>query len=170
LSKYTLYNTSLDCFFLSTCPIPLVTGDNITCDNKKQDIDYLNNHKEQLEDFVASFKSGNKRYLEIKDVAQEHVNYLLTQRKTMLTIAILAVIEALKMNPDKYMAIFVDSNKEDMWNDSDSFASMYLKDAFSNYQTNQAYNAIVVEIAEAFCERLSTRLVDETMASATIDL
>src|SRR5438067_11782643 len=86
VSKYTLYNTSLDCFFLSTCPIPLVTGDNITCDNKKQDIDYLNNHKEQLEDFVASFKSGNKRYLEIKDVAQEHVNYLLTQRKTMLTI------------------------------------------------------------------------------------
>jgi hypothetical protein len=140
------------------------------CDNKKQDIDYLNNHKEQLEDLVAIFKSGNKKYLEIKGVAQEHVNYLLTQRKTMLTIAILAVIEALKMNPDKYMATFVDSNKDDMLNDLDSFASMYLKDAFSNYQTNQAYNAIVVEIAEAFCERLSTRLVDETMASATIDL
>jgi hypothetical protein len=108
------------------------------CDNKKEDIDYLNNHKEQLEDFVASFKSGNKRYLEIKGVAQEHVNYLLTQRKTMLTIAIIAVIEAMKMSPDRYMAIFVDGNKEDRWNDSESFASMYLKDAFSNYQTNQA--------------------------------
>jgi len=88
----------------------------------------------------------------------------------MLTIAIIAVIEALKMSPDKYMAIFVDSNKEDMWNDSDSFASMYLKEAFSNYQTKQGYNAIVLDIAEAFCERLSTRLIDETMASATIAL
>jgi tryptophanyl-tRNA synthetase len=136
--------------------------------NKKQEIHYLNNHKEQLEDFVASFKTGDKKYLEIKGIAQEHVNYLLTERKTLLTIAIIAVIEALKMNPDTYTTIFVDSNKEDMWNDSDSFASMYLKEAFSNYQTNQARDAIVVKIAEAFCNRLSTVLVNETMTSAAV--
>jgi hypothetical protein len=101
-------------------------------------------------------------------VAQEHVNYLLIERKRMLTIALIAVIEALKMNPDTYMTIFIDSNKDEMLNDSNSILSIYLKEAFSNYQTNQAHNAIVVEIAEAFCNRLSTVLVNETMTSAAM--
>jgi tryptophanyl-tRNA synthetase len=139
-----------------------------TCDAGKEDIQYLNRKKEQLQDFVTRFKNGDKKYLEIKGIAQEHVNYLLTQRKRMLTIAVIAVIEALKMNADMYMTIFVDSNKDDTLNDSNSFVSMYLKAAFSNYETKQAYNAAVVEIAEAFCNRLSTVLVNETMTSAAV--
>jgi transposase len=139
-----------------------------TCNAGKEEIQYLNYKKEQLQDFVTRFKNGNKKYLEIKGIAQEHVNYLLTQRKRMLTVTIIAVIEALKMNPDMYMTIFVDSNKDDTLNDSNSFVSMYLKGAFSNYETKQAYNAIVVEIAEAFCNRLSTVLVNETMTSAAV--
>jgi DNA-binding CsgD family transcriptional regulator len=138
------------------------------CDARKEDIQYLNHEKAQLQHSVTNFKTGNKGYLEIKGIVQEHVNYLLTQRKTILTIAIVAVIEALKMNLDTYMTIFVDSNKDEMLNDSNSILSIYLKEAFSNYQTNQAHNAIVAEIAEAFCNRLSTVLVNETMTSAAM--
>ena len=75
-------------------------------DTLQNDIDRLLIERRQLQRFVSRFKNSNGKYLKIKDVAEEHVNRLLTEQETLLDLALKAVIEALRMNPDKYAVIY----------------------------------------------------------------
>ena len=81
-------------------------------DTLQNDIDRLLNERRQLQQFVFRFKNSNEKYLKIKDVAEEHVNRLLTEEESFLDLALKAVIEALRMNPDRYKIIY-DSNYDD---------------------------------------------------------
>lgn len=67
----------------------------------------LQNQKHQLEELVSRFKTSNKKYLKIKSVAEEVVDRLLAERKSLLSSALLAVVEALRMNPDRYAVIYI---------------------------------------------------------------
>jgi hypothetical protein len=49
---------------------------------------------------------GNDKYHKIKDVAEEQVNRLLTEEESLLDLALEAVVEALRMNPDRYKVIY----------------------------------------------------------------
>jgi chorismate mutase len=71
-------------------------------DYLQNDIDHLFNERSQLQQFVCRFKNNNDKYLKIKDVAEEQVNRLLTEQETLSDLALNAVIEALRMNPDRY--------------------------------------------------------------------
>jgi hypothetical protein len=42
----------------------------------------------------------------IKSIAEDVVDRLLAERKSLLTLALIAVVEALRMNPDKYTVIY----------------------------------------------------------------
>ena len=81
-------------------------------DTLQNDIDRLLNEWRQLQQFVSRFKNSNKRYLQIKSIAEEVVDRLLAERKSLLTSALVAVIEALRMNPDRYAVIY-DSKYDD---------------------------------------------------------
>jgi hypothetical protein len=48
----------------------------------------------------------NLIYLESKVLAEEHVNRSLTEQRALLSSDLNAVIEALRMNPDKYAVIY----------------------------------------------------------------
>ena len=54
--------------------------------------------------FVSRFKNSNEKYLKIKSIAEEVVDRLLKERE--LTSALIAVVEALRMNPDRYAVIY----------------------------------------------------------------
>ena len=53
---------------------------------------------------VSRFKNSNEKYLKIKSIAEEVVDRLLKERE--LTSALIAVVEALRMNPDRYAVIY----------------------------------------------------------------
>jgi chromosome segregation ATPase len=83
----------------------------------------LQNQKHQLEQLVSRFKNGNEKYLKIKDVAEDHVNRLLTEEEPLLELALKAVIEALRMNPDRYAVIYnskYDNNNDNIFESSAS--------------------------------------------------
>ena len=75
-------------------------------DTLQDDIDRLLNERRQLQQFVLRFRNSNEKYLKIKDAAEEQVNRLLTDEETLLDLALKAVIEALRMNPDRYNVIY----------------------------------------------------------------
>jgi hypothetical protein len=66
----------------------------------------LQNQKHQLEQFAFRFKNGNEKYLQIKSMAEQVVDRLLAERKSLLSSALVAVVEALRMNPDRYAVIY----------------------------------------------------------------
>ena len=71
----------------------------------QNDIDCLFNEGRQLQQFVCRFKNSDGRYLQIKGIAEEVVDRLLAEPKSLLSSALVAVVEALRMNPDRYAVI-----------------------------------------------------------------
>ena|SRR5438093_12395322 len=103
--------------------------------------------------FVSRFKNGDEKYLKIKDVVEEHVKRLLTDEESLLDLALKAVIEALRMNPDRYAVIY--NSKYDS-NDNVS-TSTFTKP--QDYYYNK-YHEGFVELAKGFFNILSSSLVD----------
>jgi uncharacterized protein YoxC len=107
----------------------------------------LYNEKCQLEQFVSRFKNGNRKYLEIRGIAQEIVNRLLAEQGLLLTSAIIAVVQALRENPDKYNIIFDNSE----------------------YDNSSEYHEGLLEVANSFMKFLSRQMVDKTMVAAATE-
>src|SRR5437868_12750260 len=105
-------------------------------DTLQNDIDRLLNERSQLQQFVSRFKNGNEKYLKIRDVAEEHVNRLLTEQETLLDLALKAVVEALRMNPDR-CAIIYDSKYDSADNVSNGSSTITapVSSSSSSYST-----------------------------------
>ena len=91
-------------------------------DTLQNDIERLFNERSSLQQFVSRFKNSNEKYLQIKSIAEEVVDRLLAERKSLLTSALIAVVEALRMNPDKYAVIY--DSKYDNNNNNSVFESI----------------------------------------------
>jgi len=142
-------------------------------DTLQNDIERLLNERRQLQQFVSGFKNSNEKYLKIKDVAEDHVNRLLTEEEPLLELALKAVIEALRMNPDMYAVIY--NSKYDDDHDENVFDNITRSAAISSYHSsikshkNYYYNEYhegILEIAKTFFNSLLNQLVDKTMAAA----
>jgi hypothetical protein len=143
-------------------------------DTLQNDIDRLLNERSRLQQFVSKFNYSNKKYLKIKDVAEEHVNRLLTEEETLLDLALKAVVEALRMNPDRYAVIY-NSKYDSTQSVFDSSTTMVAAVPYSHTSTstqpqnqNHYYNEYhegILEIAKGFFNILLNQQVDNTMVA-----
>ena len=145
-------------------------------DTLQNNIDHLLNERRQLQQFVFRFKNSNDKYLKIKDAAEEHVNRLLTDEETLLDLALTAVIEALRMNPDRYAVIYDIKYDSDgnVFNSSSTntavaistpYTSSTSTKPYQNYYYNK-YHEGILERAKTFLRMLLNHLVDKTMVTA----
>jgi hypothetical protein len=149
-------------------------------DTLQNDIDRIFNERRQLQQFVLRFRNSDRRYLQIKDAAEEHVNRLLKEQEPLLDLALKAVIEALsRMNPDRYKIIYnskYDNNDNVLDNTMGitastaiSSSSLYTSSTSIMSYQNRYYNEYhegLLEIAKGFLKSLSSHLVDKTMVTA----
>jgi len=146
-------------------------------DTLQNDIDRLLNERRQLQQFVLRFRNGNEKYLQIKDVAEEQVNRLLTDEESLLDLALTAVVEALRMNPDRYKIIY-NSKYDDNDNGNIIESSMGMGTTAAaispsrhstklnqNYYYNE-YREGILEIANSLLKILANQVVDKTMVAA----
>jgi hypothetical protein len=141
------------------------------CKTLQNEIEHLYNEKCQLEQFVSRFRNTNKKYLKIKSIAE--VNRLLSEEEPLLDLALNAVIEALRMAPDRYAIIFNNQydDNHNVFNSNNSNMVEGVSYSFSshkdyqNYYYNE-YHEGILEIAKAFLTMLSNQLVNKTMISA----
>jgi chorismate mutase len=137
-------------------------------DTLQNDIDYLFNERRQLQQFVSRFKNGNDKYLKIKDVAEDHVNRLLTEQEPLLDLALKAVIEALRMNPDRYKIIYnskYENNNDNIF-DSSTTPSAMRSSPIPQNRYHSEYHEGLLELAKGFFKGLLNQLVDKTMVAA----
>jgi len=147
-------------------------------DTLQNDIDQLFNERSELQQFVSRFKNSDKRYLQIKRIAEQVVDRLLKERKSLLTSALVAVIEALRMNPDRYAVIYnskYDDDKDNVFDSSKSTTSAAMSSSlhshshFTKVHQNYYYNEYhegLVEIAKGFLNILLNQSVNKTMVAA----
>jgi chorismate mutase len=146
-------------------------------DTLQNDIHSLFNEKCQLQQFVSRFKNIDSRYLQIRSIAEEVVDRLLAERKSLLSSALIAVVEALRMNPDRYAVIynskyddncsFFDSDSNIATAASSSPSTTTTKPQNHNHYYDQ-YREGVLEIANSLLKMLTNQLVDNTMVSAAV--
>ena len=108
-------------------------------------VNELYNERCQLERFIARFKNGNRKYLEIRSIAEQIVYGLLSEQGALLTSAIIAVVQALRVNPDRYNIIFDNTKYDD---------------------NNNEYHEALLEVAKSFLKILLDQMVDNTMVVA----
>ena len=113
------------------------------------------NQKHQIEQFVFRFKNSNKKYLKIKGVAEEYVNRLLTEQETLLDLAFKAVIEALRMTPDRYKIIYNSKydNNDNIFDSNTTPSAMPSSPIPQNYYYNK-YHEGILELAKGFLKLL----------------
>jgi hypothetical protein len=102
---------------------------------------------------------GNEKYLQIRRIAEEVVNGLLTEEEPLLDLALKAVVEALRMNPDRYAIIY------NIVYDTDDSVSTSTFTKPQNYYYDK-YPEALVELAKGFFNILLNQLVDKTMVAA----
>jgi hypothetical protein len=123
------------------------------------------------------FRNGNKKYLKIKGTVEEQANRLLTEQGWLLTSALLAVIEALRLNPDRYAIIYnirYDNNDSSSSSSSSSSSkavvdvpysfSSSLPKPYQKYHYNE-YHEGIFEMAKTFFNGLLSQLVNNTMVA-----
>jgi predicted RNase H-like nuclease (RuvC/YqgF family) len=140
-------------------------------DTLQDDIEHLHNERSELQRFVFRFKNSNRQYLQIKRIAEEVVDRILAERKSLLTSALIAVVEALRMNPDRYAVIYNSKydNNEIVFGSSTAASSSSHSHSPTLQNQNYYYNEYhegILEIADSFLKMLLNELVDKTMAAA----
>jgi len=102
----------------------------------------------------------------------------LKERKSLLTSAIVAVVEALRMNPDRYAIIYNSKydNDVNLFDSSASTTAAAISSSYAsphshsstklhqNYYYNEYYEGIL-EIANLFLKILSTQMADKAMVA-----
>ena len=139
-------------------------------DTLQDDIDRLLNERRQLQQFVLRFRNSNEKYLKIKDAAEEQVNRLLTEEETLLDLALKAVIEALRMDPDRYAIIYnskYDDNNDNVF-DSNTTPSSSMPSPMPQDYYYKKYHEGLIELAKGFFNILLSKLVDKTMVAAVV--
>jgi chromosome segregation ATPase len=140
------------------------------CNRLEQDIGYYNNQKQQLIAFVEGFKGSNKKYSKIRAIAEEHIYRFLADQKILVSAAVLATIEALRMHPNKHRIICsndgnYDSNSNSISNDSLDVLSQIESDYGHDDDNELSDLTIVSDAANTLYDRIREWLVEKTIAS-----
>src|SRR4026208_2572097 len=86
--------------------------------------------------------------LKVKSIAEDVVNRLLIDEESLLDLALKAVIEALRMNPDRYAVIYNSKydNNDNIFDNSTTPSAMPSSPIPQNYYYNK-YREGILEIA-----------------------
>jgi predicted transcriptional regulator len=139
------------------------------CSRLQQDMRYHINEKEQIIASVEGFKRSNKNYRKIKGIAEEHINNFLSDQKILVSAAVHAAIEALRIHPNKHRIIC--SNDGDYDGESNTISDHSIT-VLSELESNYSYDdnevgdvAIVSDTANTLYDRIREWLVDKTITS-----
>jgi cytidylate kinase len=140
------------------------------CRRLQQEIGYYINQKQQLIAFVEAFKRSDKKYSKIRAMAKQHINSFLADQKILVSAAVLAVIEALRIHPNKHTIICCNDgsyNSEGNGISDETIAVMSeLRSHYSHDENEIGDIAIVTDTANTLYDRISEWLVEKTIASA----
>jgi hypothetical protein len=148
----------------------LLNSFRLSCKRERREIEKLYNEKARLEALVTGFKSNNKEYLKIKQAAEEKVKDVLNDGKLLLKVAILSVIESLRMNSELYN--FISYSTSVVTASSTTYGSNYtsLTSGRQDQQQrsfNDRYIALILEESEKLYNKLITELTNSVMVAAS---
>jgi hypothetical protein len=116
---------------------------------------------------LENIKNNNKDYQEIEKIAEQKANHILNNRKAVVLAAVIAVLEALRNQPDKQRLLIYDSFYPLNNNNgaADLLAKMMSSSAVNpeNYLSMSFHHKEILKIAEELYDELLKAAVGNTI-------
>jgi chromosome segregation ATPase len=116
----------------------------ISCQHKRQEAENLNNEISRLESVVTRFKSNNEEYLKIQKMVEEEVSKFLADGKVLLQFTLASVIEAIRINPDKYNNLLFSDKSSSTAMPAQQSSVLHVKDYMEKVleEANRLYDTV----------------------------
>ena len=130
-----------------------------TVDDKIQNI--VESHKKLAQ--LESIKNNNKNYQKIERVAEQKANDILSNKKAIVLVAVIAVLGAIRNHPDKQQLLIYDSFYPLNNDAADIFTKMMSSSTTNPENYLPFYHKEILKIAEEFYDRLLRVAVNNTI-------
>ena len=123
----------------------------------------------RVKDLVDSFQNDNEGYVKIRNTAEEKLVSILSDKKTLLKLALLSLTESIRKDPDKFNAfIFCDNKSLSSTTQTIGYSQYYDTVPYGRQQQqqypSQDYITMLLEESEKLYNKLAKGLVDESIS------
>jgi hypothetical protein len=114
-------------------------------------------------------------YVKIRNTVEEKVISILSDKKTLLKLALLSLTESMRKDPDKFNAFIFCDNKSSSSTTQTRGYSQYYDTVRYGQQQRQQYSSqdcidMLLEEAEKLYNKLAKELVDESVSDYTFSI
>jgi hypothetical protein len=122
---------------------------------------HLQQQRMKQEAFVKQFENNNEEYVKIRKTVEEKVHSIMSDRRMVLKLALLSLIESMRKDPDKHSHLIYNNNTPSA--PPRTQATDYHTASYGQQQQypSQAYTDMLLEEAEKLYNKLAKESVDE---------
>jgi hypothetical protein len=136
----------------------------LLCKEQRLELTKLQIQKVRLLELVDNFQNNDEGHIKIRNTVEQKVHSILSDKKTLLKLALLSLIESMRNNPDKYNAlIFCDTLRIQTTGYSDYYDTVIYGQQQQQYPS-QDYISVLIEEAEKLYNKLAEELGDESIS------
>jgi hypothetical protein len=138
----------------------------LSCKEERLELTKIQLQKVRLEGLVDNFQNNNEEYVKIRNTAEEKVISILSDKKTLLKLALLSLTESMRKDPDKFNAFIFYDNKSLSSTTQTRGYSQYYDTVSYGQQHQQQYSSqdcidMLLEEAEKLYNKLAKEIGDE---------
>jgi hypothetical protein len=134
----------------------------LCCQRELAQMDQLYQKRMKQQAIVRHFENNNGEYAKIKKTVEEKVHSILSDRRMVLKLALLSLIESMKNDPDKYSRLIYHNTPS-----TANYNSQYYDTASYGQQQqypSHAYTDMLLEEAHKLYDKLAKELGDEIIS------
>jgi hypothetical protein len=128
----------------------------LSCKEERLELTKLQMQKVRIQGLVDNFQNDNEEYIKIRNTVEEKVHSVLSDKKTLLKLALLSLTESLRKDPDRYSSLIYHNSTS---SNTDYNSQNYETASYGQRQQYQSQDYISMLIEEA--EKLYTSLIKE---------
>ena len=136
----------------------------LSCKEQRLELTKLQLKKVRLQELVDSFQNNNEEYNKIRNAAEEKVHNVLSDRKMLLELALLSLVESIRNNPGKYTSLIY-HNTPPTAALADYSSDQYYETASHGQRQypSQDYTAMILDEAGKLYNKLTKEVVNITI-------
>ena len=122
--------------------------------------------KVRVKDLVDNFQNSSEEYVKIRNIVEEKVVSIVSDRKMLLKLALLSLTESMRKDPVKYSSLMYNSTSSILKTPSTGYSSNQHYGATSSGQQRYPslnYISTLLEESQKLYNKLAKELVDESI-------
>jgi hypothetical protein len=132
------------------------------CKEQRLELTKIQLQKVRLEGLVDSFQNNDEGYVKIRNTVEEKVVSILSDKKTLLKLALLSLTDSMKNDPDRYSRlVYHNTPSTANYNSQDYDTASYGQ---QQQYPSHAYTDMLLKEAEKLYSKLTKELGDEIIS------